>query len=66
MSVQGIRVAFVPGGASLKPAAWDQSNSHRFVNMLSWVFTRKCQHALSATKRLIHSKINYFQNRDCG
>lgn len=73
MSVEGIRVAFVPGGAAPKPGVpfecWQPGikvTAIRFVNTLSRVFTQKCQRALSTTKRLIHSKINYFQNRDCG
>lgn len=72
MGVEGIRAAFVPGGAARnppafsEPAAGDQSHSHQFVNMLSWVFTQKCQRALCTAKKLIHPKINYFQNRGCG
>lgn len=60
----------MPGGvarsrfAFLELAVRDQSHSHQFVNMLSWVFSQKCQSALSSTKRLKQLKINYFQNRD--
>lgn len=60
----------MPGGVArsrfvfLELAARDQSHSHQFVNMLSWVFSQKCQSVLSSTKRFKQLKINYFQNRD--